>query len=84
MEQQIAALNQEIEQAGILRAQLTRLHGQLTAGEEPELATWLTTMELMNMYDKYFSKDELERLPFYSNKSSCHSNGARWWRACRR
>lgn len=71
--QQIAALNHEIEQAGLLRTHLTRLHEQLSAGEEPELAAWLTTMELMNMYDKYFSKDELERLPFYANKYSCQS-----------
>ena len=34
-------------------------------GTEPELADWLTTLELMNMYDKYFSQEELARLPMY-------------------
>ncbi|WP_268629733.1 TipAS antibiotic-recognition domain-containing protein, partial [Escherichia coli] len=32
---------------------------------EPELNDWLTTLELMTMYDKYFTADELAQLPFY-------------------
>lgn len=71
VEQQIAALTRQIDRAGILRAQLTRLHSELGAGVEPDLAAWLTTLELMTMYDTYFSKDELEQLPFFAGDSAC-------------
>jgi DNA-binding transcriptional MerR regulator len=65
--QQIAALDRQIEEAGRMRTQLQRLHGQLASGEEPELATWLTTLEQMTMFEKYFSKEELDQLPLYQN-----------------
>ncbi len=64
VDQQIAALTREIEQAALLRSQLTALRGQLANGEQPDLASWLTTLERMTMYDKYFTKDELAQLPF--------------------
>lgn len=63
--EQIAMLTKQIEQANALRARLSELHGQLIEGAEPELADWLTTLELMTMYDKYFSPDELKQLPIY-------------------
>ncbi|MES2316205.1 MAG: TipAS antibiotic-recognition domain-containing protein [Pseudomonadota bacterium] len=66
VDQQICALTRQIEQASVLRTQLTRLKGQLDAGEEPELADWLTTLEQMTMYDKYFTQEQRERLPFFS------------------
>lgn len=64
VDQQIEALNRQIDQASALRDQLLQLQRQLMAGEEPELGTWLTTLELMNMYDKYFTKEQVARLPF--------------------
>ncbi len=63
--QQIAALDRQIQQATLLRTQLSTLQRQLEHGEQPELAAWLTTLELMTMYDKYFSKEEMERLPIF-------------------
>ncbi|MBB1625843.1 MerR family transcriptional regulator [Achromobacter sp. UMC71] len=62
---QIAMLDRQIQQAARLRERLAQLQGQLAMGAEPELADWLTTLELMTMYDKYFSQDELARLPLY-------------------
>lgn len=76
VEQQISALTRQIDQAGLLREQLKRLRSQLAAGEEPELAAWLTTLELMTMYDKYFSKDELARLPFFTNETAVNREWA--------
>lgn len=64
---QIAMLDQQIEQASKLRDRLAWLHATLLDGKEPELADWLATLELMTMYDKYFSEDELTRLPMYWN-----------------
>jgi len=69
--QQITALTRQIEQAGALRDQLTRLQQQLADSEEPDLANWLTTLELMTMYDKYFTKEQRERLPFFNGDAQC-------------
>ncbi|MFA9218411.1 MAG: MerR family transcriptional regulator, partial [Sphingomonadaceae bacterium] len=63
--QQITMLTRQIEQASTLRARLAALRQQLEQGQEPELADWLTTLELMTMYDQYFSPEELKQLPLY-------------------
>lgn len=68
--QQIDQLTQQIEQASTLRTRLSRLHGQLEQGQEPDLADWLATLEHMTMYDKYFSKDELEQMPLYTDAAT--------------
>lgn len=68
VDQQIAALTRQIEQADALRTQLSKLQRQLAAGEEPELAEWLATLERMTMYDKYFTKEQRERLPFFTGQ----------------
>ncbi|CAI1693239.1 HTH-type transcriptional activator tipA [Serratia proteamaculans] len=65
IEQQITMLEQQLVQTAALRDRLQHMHAQLTAGDEPELNDWLTTLELMTMYDKYFTADELVQLPFY-------------------
>ncbi len=65
IDRQLAALDRQIDEAARMRAQLLRLQQQLSNGETPELASWLTTLEQMTMYDKYFSKDELARLSLY-------------------
>ena len=62
---QIASLDRQLAQTAQLRERLVSLHAQLAAGTEPELADWLTTLELMTVYDKYFSEEELARLPMY-------------------
>ncbi|AZQ51226.1 MerR family transcriptional regulator [Burkholderia cenocepacia] len=62
---QIASLDRQLAQTAQLRERLASLHAQLAAGTEPELADWLTTLELMTVYDKYFSEEELARLPMY-------------------
>jgi MerR family transcriptional regulator, thiopeptide resistance regulator len=63
--QQIEMLSGQIEQAAALRARLQELAGELALGREPDLSAWLTTLEHMAMYDKYFSRDELQKLPIY-------------------
>jgi DNA-binding transcriptional MerR regulator len=63
---QIDTLTEQIQQARTLRSRLSRLQGQLADGQEPDLADWLTTLEQMTMYDKYFTQDELTQLPIYT------------------
>lgn len=60
---QIAALDQQMAEALRLRQQLSALQSQLLRGEEPELSAWLNTLEQMTMHDKYFSKEEQQRMP---------------------
>lgn len=60
---QIAMLTQQIAGAEALRARLQHLASQLARGQEPDLADWLTTLEHMTMFDKYFTPDELKELP---------------------
>ncbi|BEM56791.1 hypothetical protein SME22J_06520 [Serratia marcescens] len=65
IEQQIVILDQQLAQIATLRGRLQHVHAQLSAGHEPELNDWLTTLALMTMYDKYFTADELAQPPFY-------------------
>ncbi|MEM8512662.1 DNA-binding transcriptional MerR regulator [Massilia sp. MP_M2] len=63
---QIGLLTEQIQQAKALRSRLSQLQEQLADGQEPDLADWLTTLEHMTMYDKYFSQEELTQLPIYT------------------
>ena len=63
---QIDSLTEQIQQAKALRSRLSQLQGQLAEGQELDLADWLTTLEHMTMYDKYFSQEELTQLPMYT------------------
>jgi MerR family transcriptional regulator, thiopeptide resistance regulator len=70
--QQLDMLSKQIAQTSRLRERLTHLQQQLKQGEEPDLGDWLTTLELMNMHDKYFTPDEIKRLP--KNFANQHTN----------
>jgi len=63
---QIDTLTEQIQQARTLRSRLSQLQKQLSDGQEPDLADWLTTLEQMTMYDKYFTQEELTQLPIYT------------------
>ncbi|MFN3788513.1 MerR family transcriptional regulator [Massilia sp.] len=67
VERQLSSLDRQIAQAQHMHEQLLRLRSRLAAGEETDLSIWLTTLEQMNMYEQYFSKEELARLPLYQN-----------------
>ncbi|MES2125783.1 MAG: MerR family DNA-binding transcriptional regulator [Pseudomonadota bacterium] len=74
---QMAVLSGQIEQASALRARLATLQQQLARGELPTSADWLTTLEMMTVYDKYFSKEELNKLALYQPEGAI----AEEWRA---
>lgn len=58
--QQISAIDREVDRAQ-LKSKLVRLQGSLQAGHEPDMS-WLDTLALMNVYEKYLSADEIEEL----------------------
>ena len=53
--QQIANLDREMAQAAQLKSKLVRLQGSLQEGHEPDMASWLDTLTLMNVYEKYLT-----------------------------
>ena len=67
VDRQLEALEVRMAEARRLRDQLLRVRTQLVQGRAPDLSTWLTTLEntmdMMNVYERYFTKEELERLP---------------------
>jgi hypothetical protein len=52
-----------------MRKRLLRLHSELADGGQPDLSTWLDSLEQMSMYEKYFTQDELARLPMYHDEA---------------
>ncbi|CAN7554039.1 MerR family transcriptional regulator [Massilia sp. LjRoot122] len=70
VERQLSALDRQIAEAAQMREQLLRLRTRLAAGEDTDLSIWLTTLEQMRMYEQYFSKEELARLPLYQNPAA--------------
>lgn len=67
IDKQIAQLDHEQARAARLRQQLLALRAQLASGQSPDLADWLGTLELMTMYEKYFSPEELKELPLLTD-----------------
>ena len=67
IDKQITQLDRELTQATRLRQQLLALRAQLASGQPPDLADWLDTLELMTMYEKYFSPEELKELPLLTD-----------------
>lgn len=60
--QQITNLEREMEQAAQLRIKLIRLQNSLQTGNEPDMTSWLDTLALMNVYEKYLTVEEIEEL----------------------
>jgi DNA-binding transcriptional MerR regulator len=70
VERQLAALERQLREATHMRRQLLRLRGALASGASPDLSDWLSTLEVMTVYEHYFTKDELEQLPLYSDPAA--------------
>ncbi|HDR2786630.1 MULTISPECIES: MerR family transcriptional regulator [Enterobacter] len=68
LDAQITLLEKQARSITTLRDRLVDLRTGLTADEDPDLESWLQTLELMNMYDRWFSKEELQQLPFAIQK----------------
>ena len=67
VDRQIAQLDRDLAEAARLRDQLLRLRAQLATGQPPDLADWLDALELLTMYEKYFTPDELQTLPLHAD-----------------
>jgi MerR family transcriptional regulator, thiopeptide resistance regulator len=67
VDRQLEALEERMAETMRLRDQLLRVRAELVRGGTPDLSTWLTTLEntmdMTNVYERYFTKEELDRLP---------------------
>jgi hypothetical protein len=62
LDRQLAQLDARIAEAAFLRERLLRLRQVLGERRDPTPDEWLTTMERMTMYEKYFTQDEVQEL----------------------
>jgi DNA-binding transcriptional MerR regulator len=74
---QVEQLNSQIEHATLLRDRLLRLQEDFAADAEPDLRQWLTTLELMAIFDKHLTPDETARWRAYSQESR-RAEGQAW------
>jgi methyltransferase (TIGR00027 family) len=63
---QISVLDNQMQRLRILHNRLLRLNEQISKGDATCLPDWLTILEVMAMYEKHFSQQELDLL--HSNK----------------
>jgi len=70
LEAQIRLLDKQMRSITTLRDRLVDLRTGLDTHEDLDLESWLQTLELMNMYDRWFSKEELQQLPFAQHKEA--------------
>ncbi|MCP1339588.1 MerR family transcriptional regulator [Idiomarina sp. M1R2S28] len=64
----LAAVNQRITTGIDLREKLWRMQELLEQNEEPDTETFLETLELICAYERYFTRDELKKLRFYTRQ----------------
>lgn len=75
--QQLQNLAQQMAQAERLQRQLQTLQTQIGQGQQPSLTDWLNTLEMMTMYDKYFTPAELAELE--QNKANANTDLETAW-----
>ncbi|HEM6923464.1 MerR family transcriptional regulator [Providencia sp. PROV110] len=66
LQERIALLTEQMEQMATLRYRLEQLHRQMQTGDVLTQADWFSVLEMMSMFDKYFTPQELEQLPLYT------------------
>ena len=64
LDAQITLLDKQLRSIHTLRDRLVELRTGLRDDATPDLESWLQTLELMKMYDRWFSQQELAALPF--------------------
>ena len=71
IQRQITALEYQIEHASELCERLKLLQKNLSQGNEPDLADWLSMLSSMSTFGKYFTASELKRI-FEGGKQTEH------------
>lgn len=66
LQERIALLTEQMQQMATLRFRLEQLQKQMQMGNTLTQADWFSVLEMMTMFDKYFTPQELEQLPLYT------------------
>lgn len=66
LQERIALLTEQMQQMAVLRFRLEQLQKQVQIGDTLTQADWFSVLEMMTMFDKYFTPQELEQLPLYT------------------
>ncbi|MEY0233075.1 MerR family transcriptional regulator [Providencia manganoxydans] len=66
LQERIDALSAQMKQMAQLQYRLEQLQRQMQAGDILTQADWFSILEMMSMYDKYFTPKELEQMPLYT------------------
>jgi methyltransferase (TIGR00027 family) len=77
LQRQIALLREQAARAQRLVQHLQRLFDVVASGTETAAADWLDTLELMNMYDKHLSSEEMDTL-LKSGPGTVRPTDAQW------
>lgn len=77
IDQQLQILTQQAEHIERLRQQLGRMKTHVQQGKPLVMADWLATLELMSMYEKYFSPEEIKVLEQHRQQAGADLD-ARW------
>jgi len=78
IQRQLHVLDDQIAEAVLLRNRLERLQATLRQQAEPEFADWLNTLEMMTVYDKYFTAEEQAELASRRNDPNVAQVQAAW------
>ncbi|HEY9104538.1 MerR family transcriptional regulator [Chitinimonas sp.] len=78
IERQMQLLDSRIAEATALRDKLGQLHSTLAQQRDPAPDEWLSTMERMTMYDKYFSQAEQAELKQRAQNEDVQGAEAEW------
>ena len=73
---QIAAVDDQVQRGQRLGQRLRLMLRELSDGHATSVDDWLTLMEKMTMYEKYFSKDELNALRARQEQAGPAADGA--------
>jgi DNA-binding transcriptional MerR regulator len=79
VDRQLAQLDARIAEAALLRERLLRLRQVLGEARDPTPDEWLTTMERMTMYEKYFTQDEVKQLEQRNREKGQSAVVAEWF-----
>lgn len=65
LQERISLLTEQMKQIEKLRSCLDRLQQQMQLGDNLTQVDWLSLLEMISMFDKYFTPQELEQLSLY-------------------
>ncbi|MGO2304682.1 MAG: MerR family transcriptional regulator [Providencia sp.] len=69
IQERITLLTEQMSQMARLRYRLELLQKQMQDGDTLTQTDWFSVLEMMSMFDKYFTPQELEQLPLYTSQT---------------